>query len=207
MKRTYDNQSSNNQNKKMKLKNADEEDLAKFAEWKKEAGLEIDNYDEARNGPISSRCLEKVLFVLFKNEYNRPENWNDPTKFNHITLVDGDGGEFTNFNYVRCDQLNGAQFDHLMTLSMYNNGDDGLPSRVDMWFAKDREDIGSETIDPSTGLNDYGYSHLSEIAMFNEDKYSEDGKVLVLRERLHKPFVSECANHVGFAHSFYVSGF
>lgn len=207
MKRVYEEEKRNFRNQKMKLNEAQEEEKKAFHQWQKDAGLLVDEWDEVRNGPLAHRCLDSVLFILFLNDYKRPEHWNDASKYHQITLLHGDGGDFSNYHYVRCDQLSGSQFDHLIAVSIFNDGELGMFSRVYGWFEPKRaeEDMGGTELDEN-GLSEYGYSHMKEWSLFGKDAYDDQENILVLKNRIEKPLVPECAFHIGFATSLYVSG-
>ena len=205
MKRNYSEEKTTYNSKKFKLSDADVQEIASFEQWKKDAGLLTEEWDEKRNGPLAHRCLDSVLYAQYKNNYVRPLKWNDPSKYHQITFLNGDGGDGSNFHYLRCDQLSPSQFDHLMTANFFNGGEHGIFSRIDGWFSVYTEDLGSTDLDKD-GLSEYGYSHMKEHGCFREDKVDADGNIIILKNRLEKPLVAECAFHIGFAVSLYVCG-
>lgn len=204
-KRVYGNDEHTSEDNKYVLADADYDDVATFHEWQRQLGLDLKEWDESRNGPIAHRCLDSVYFVLFQSGYKRPANWNDPSKYFKITLLNGDGGDGSDYHYVRCDQLQASQFDHLITVGIYNNGELGMAARVYMWFHENDGDCGGEELDEE-GLSEYGYSHMKENATFCKDAYDENGVPIVLLNRLERPLVPECEFNIAFAASLYISG-
>lgn len=175
-----------------------------FASWKKTRGLDTDAWDEKRNGPLSSRCNEKALGILCDHNYERPAGWNSSSKYWRI-MIDTEDDINAKEYYIRCDQLNASQFDHLYALAA-NRGDcgfDGLKHRVMAWFLKNPKNnkcyVENEDGDThQVPMSEYA----GEAGMFHATRYADDEKKIpvILKQTPYFSFNDVCFRNTAFCH-------
>lgn len=162
--------------KREEKKKEDEE----FEVWKTEQGLNRESYDEGKHGSIHHRCSEAVLRALFVAKYVRPIDFNSEDRYFSVVIIPSpfkDTVWSAQEIHIRCDRLNGAQFDHLCAVKLRASGsepdDDDIPDRkrIELWFAtKDmKETLENVEVDPSI-------SHPNEISIFSDESTEENEK-------------------------------
>lgn len=147
-----------------------------FNMWKKNNGLDGESYDEQKHGYKDHGCDDEVLRVLFHADYVRPIDFNSKDRYFSIAIIPKntvDEWRCGQHIHVRCDMLNGAQFDHLSALKLGINDDEcreRAEKRVELWFfcASDLS-IEYADVDPSI-------SHCNEIEFLKDKDVSDDDK-------------------------------
>lgn len=164
---------------------------ADFAIWKTENGLNVDNYDVQKHGAIEHRCEEHVLFTLFQSKYERPAQWNSEKCYFEINLiVVSDSGRIRQ-NFIRCDRLCGAQFDHLHAVKLGTTdeyaGERKAEKRIEFWFIEeDATEVGKLRSNPPESA-----SHPKEIGDFYHTLYDDgDDSPLIVVDAENPPL--EC---------------
>ncbi len=157
-----------------------EEDQA-FQKWKEENGLTLEAYSESKHGPIEHRCEDYVLRFLFKRKYKRPVLSNSKNHYFEIMMVSRDDSEWFRVAFIRCDQLSGAQFDHLCALKVGASDEGRVEKRVERWF----EDFDSadqcELACKEAAEKEEDISHPMEIGLFRmECSDCQDDSPIVL---------------------------